>query len=170
MTRSTAILQLFDRRRKALQAFFRRRIRRRHDVLDLLQETYLRLLRAGDGPIDNPEAYVFTVASNLLKEYSVMQQRQVERETVTDPFGLPVFPIDDHSDEVADLEKQVDILHRVLTELPARYRAVLWMVYEEGLSQSEVAHRLGVSRPMVQKILAKGLGQCRQAMVRQGAI
>src|SRR5699024_7303369 len=53
-----------------------KRIRQTTDAEDLTQETLLRLLGSpAMGELHHPEAYVFTIASNLLKEYRRKTQR-----------------------------------------------------------------------------------------------
>lgn len=87
MIRRRLIQQLFAGRAGALQAFFRRRLAVRRDAADLTQEVYLRLLRAPEGEILNPEACLFTIANNLVKEQSVMRRRDQERVDLTHPRG-----------------------------------------------------------------------------------
>src|ERR1700688_2828950 len=68
--------RLFAEHRNALQAFFYRRIKAKHDAADLVQEVYLRILRVKDtDAIRNPEGYLYTVATNLVYEHSVLAQR-----------------------------------------------------------------------------------------------
>ena len=58
--------RLFAQQGNALRAFLLRRTRRQHEAADLAQEVYVRMLRIPDmGAIRNPEAYLYTVASNL---------------------------------------------------------------------------------------------------------
>src|SRR5271168_3636587 len=72
--------------RGALQAFFYRRLRNKADAADLVQEVYLRMLRVSDPEaIHNPEAYLFTVAANLLKENAVADRRQAQEVAVEAP-------------------------------------------------------------------------------------
>ena len=69
--------RLFAEHRSALQAFFYRRIRTKSDAPDLAQEVYVRMLRVSDEQaIRNPERYLYTVASNLVKEYAVLDRWQ----------------------------------------------------------------------------------------------
>src|SRR6266850_7099040 len=71
---------LFARHQATLQTFFRRRIKTGSDAPDLVQEVYLRMLRVSDAEaIRNPEVYLFTVASNLAKEHSVLDRRQANQ-------------------------------------------------------------------------------------------
>ena len=75
--RSHLVERLFAQHRGALQAFFYRRIKAKHDAADLVQEVYLRILRVKDADaIRNPEGYLYTVASNLVYEHSILNRRQ----------------------------------------------------------------------------------------------
>src|SRR5277367_5703837 len=69
--------RLFADHRGALQTFFVRRIRAKSDAADLAQEVYVRMLRISDqDAIRNPVHYLYTVASNLVKEHAVLEHRQ----------------------------------------------------------------------------------------------
>ena len=60
-------------RRRLLRGFFLRRGSASEDAEDLAQEVYLRLLRStGEDAdaVENPEAYLFTVAANLAREHA----------------------------------------------------------------------------------------------------
>ena len=94
--------RLFAEHRGALQAFFYRRIRTKSDAPDLAQEVYVRMLRVCDEQaIRNPEHYLYTVASNLVKEYAVLDRWQarsvdLEEASIQQQLGeLPTF--DGHS-------------------------------------------------------------------------
>ncbi len=52
-------------------------------------------------------------------------------------------------------------LQRALAELAPRDRRVLWLRFGEGLSQSEIARRLGVSQMQVSRILTRSLARLR---------
>jgi len=75
--RKGLVERLFAEHRRALQTFFYRRIRTKSDAPDLAQEVYVRMLRVNDiDAIRNPERYLYTVASNLVKEYAVLDRWQ----------------------------------------------------------------------------------------------
>src|SRR5258708_40357295 len=75
-TKKTFVERLFAEHRNALQAFFYRRIKTKHDAADLVQEGYLRILRVKDADaILNPEGYLYTVASNLVHGHYVLSER-----------------------------------------------------------------------------------------------
>jgi DNA-directed RNA polymerase specialized sigma24 family protein len=63
--------RLFAEHGRALQAYLSRRLR--IDAPDLAQEVYVRMLRVSDPEaIRNPQLYLYTVASNLVKAHAVI--------------------------------------------------------------------------------------------------
>jgi RNA polymerase sigma factor (sigma-70 family) len=159
--------RLFSEHGSALRAFFTRRIRRQPDSADLAQEVYLRMLRVPDvEAVRNPEAYLFTVASNLAREYAVLQRRErgaldVEEPAIQDQLAvLPSFGGE------LDAERRRARLREVLGQLPPKCHAAVVLQYWHGLSYEEIAQRLGVSTHMVKKYLSQALAHCRRRMAR----
>lgn len=159
--------RLFEERRHSLTEFFRRRLRATDDAADLAQEVYLRMLRLPEtSHIDNPEAYLFTVAGNLAREYAVLERRRGIRVRPEDCEGVhhmvqaPTFERD------VDTGVRVQRLQEVLLQLSPKCRAAVLMQYKHGLSYDEIAAKLGVSRNMVKKYLSQGLAHCRRRMAR----
>src|SRR5882724_11601686 len=112
MTRRALIQRLFADHANTLQAFFRRRLREQRDATDLTQEVYLRLLRANETPIHNPEAYLFTVANNLLKETSIMRRRDQRRVDLNHPTAVDFLKTDALASDV-DLAYSIDLAGQV---------------------------------------------------------
>jgi RNA polymerase sigma-70 factor (ECF subfamily) len=161
--------RLFARHRNALQAFFFRRLRIKADAADLAQEVYLRMLRIRDpGTIRNPEAYLFAVAGNLVKENAIADRRQAESMDVDDTNGLQLLAELPDFDAPLDTDQLVERLREVLKQLPPKCRAAIILQYHYDLSYQEIADRLGVSTHMVKKYLTQALGHCRRRMVSQG--
>jgi RNA polymerase sigma-70 factor (ECF subfamily) len=68
------VAELATQHGRRLREYLSARVRNRSDVPDLAQEVYLRLLRVErPGEIRSPEAYLFTVATNLVYEHTVRQ-------------------------------------------------------------------------------------------------
>jgi RNA polymerase sigma-70 factor (ECF subfamily) len=161
--------RLFAEHGRALQAFFYRRIRTKSDAPDLAQEVYVRMLRVSDiAAIRNPELYLYTVASNLVKEHAVLDHRRacsvgLDEATMQQQLGeLPAF------DGQLDTTQRVTRLRTVLAQLPPKCRAAVVLYYRHDLSYQEIADRLGVSSHMVKKYLAQALSHCRRRMARLG--
>jgi RNA polymerase sigma factor (sigma-70 family) len=161
--------RLFARHRGALQAFFFRRLRTKTDAADLAQEVYLRMLRVNDpDTIRNPEAYLFAVAGNLLKENAVADRRQAASVDVEEADALQMLAALSDFGAPLDTSRRVDRLRVVLKQLPPKCRAVVVLRYRDELSYQEIAERLEVSTHMVKKYLAQALGHCRRRMARLG--
>jgi len=159
--------KLFAEHGRALQAYFYRRIRARSDAPDLAQEVYLRMLRVSDPEaIRDPQRYLYTVASNLVKEHALLQQRQTNR---TD---LEAADVQQWLGELPSLEEELDgwqtleRLGAVVEQLPARWRTALILQNRYGLTYQQIGERLGVSSNMVKKYLAQALQRCRQGMAQ----
>jgi RNA polymerase sigma-70 factor (ECF subfamily) len=120
------------------------------------------------GAIRNTEAYLYTVASNLVKEHAALERRRgiavdVEDAAVQEELGeLAAF------DSQIDTAQQIKRLREVLRQLPPKCHAAVVLQYVHGLSYQEIAQQLGVSPRMVKKYLGKALGHCRRRMARAG--
>jgi RNA polymerase sigma factor (sigma-70 family) len=161
--------KLFARHRGALQAFFYRRLRIKADAADLAQEVYLRILRVSDpDSIRNPEAYLFAVAGNLLKENAMADRRQATSVDVEEADRLQFLELVSDFDAPLDASRRVDRLRVVLKQLPPKCRAAVILRYRQELSYQEIADRLEVSTSMVKKYLSQALGHCRRRMAGIG--
>lgn len=165
----TLVERLFAEHGGALRAFITRRVRTTPDAAELAQEVYLRMLRLEDASIiQNPEAYLYTVASNLLKEHSRLEGRIASALDIDDPgvqqqlAELPSFGAE------VDQQQRIKRLQEVLSQLPAKCHAAVILQYWHGLSYDEIAQRLGISVHMVKKYLSQALVHCRKRMARLG--
>ncbi|SEL59679.1 RNA polymerase sigma-70 factor, ECF subfamily [Pseudoxanthomonas sp. GM95] len=159
------LARMFAEQRPVLRGFFVRR-GAHEEAEDMVQETYLRLLRAHQSQgeaIANPEAYLFTVALNLAREQAVRRRRT----------PLPIEDVEHITSLLADEDSVEDAtardqrrtrLQALLGTLPEHTRAVLVMQYRDGLSYKQIAERMGVSSHMVKKHVTRGLSVCRQAL------
>jgi len=151
-----------------LANYFLRRVSHRWDAQDLVQEVYLRLLRNGQGDasdVRNPEAYLFTVAANLVKEHAQMKQRApISSEGLEDVIERLATPCDAGAD--VDRALRRERLATLIGRLSPKCRAVLVMHYRDDLSYREIAEQLSISTNMVKKYIVKGLATCRQGMLR----
>jgi RNA polymerase sigma-70 factor (ECF subfamily) len=164
----TLVERLFAEQYTALLAFLQRRLKGGSaHAPDLAQEVYLRMLRLNDvEAIRNPEAYLFTVASNIAKEQAVMARRDrssVGLEQALDEPQLQELPALEHE---LDADMRLTHLREALAQLPPKCRAAVLLQYRHGLSQQEVAERLGISTHMVKKYVAQALVHCRRRLSR----
>ena len=151
-----------------LRRFLASRLRHGRDAPDLAQEVYLRLLRVeGYELIRNPEAYLITIANNLLHEHALRESsapRAVDIDAVVDELRAPE---QDNPIERADTEGRVEALWRALEKLSPKAQATLVLHRRDGYSLEEIGTQLGISRAMAKKYLAKALLHCRASPRRE---
>lgn len=159
--------RLFVTHRDALLAFMLRRAHRPARAAELAQEVFLRMLRVEDATtIRHPEAYLFTVASNVVKEYAAQDCRDGQALDLDNPAiqeqlaDLPAFGAH------LDTQRRIQRLHEVLEELPVKCRAVVLMAHWQQRSYEEIGESLGISTHMVKKYLTQALVHCRRRMGR----
>lgn len=124
------------------------------DVPDLVQEVYLRMLRIDDHEaIQNPQAYLYTVASHVVHRHLLRQSVSAKMTNVTEA-ELDVEH--DPAEELA-LEQQFQVLGAALQKLSPNAYATLVMHRRDGVPLKEVAERLGVSYGMAKRYLGTAL-------------
>jgi RNA polymerase sigma factor (sigma-70 family) len=159
---------------RQLIRFFASRLRDAADAQDLAQEVYLRLLRL-DQPelIRSPEAYLFTIAANLVREHSLKRAARPVHVALEDapgdqlPFDTEVFS-PATPEEAAGRAERMRSLERALGRLSPKARAALIWHRRDGKTYDEIGVRLGVSRNMVKKYLSQALAHCRKCRDEQG--
>lgn len=136
-----------------LRAWLRSRFPSLFDLDDLVQESYLRLLRArADGQIRSAKAFLFAVARNLAIN-------QLARSRYEDRKGLGENDVSTVLDETANvpdsvaLAQDTKMLTQAIQSLPERCREAFILHRLYGLSRKEVATRLGITESTVD-------GQC----------
>jgi RNA polymerase sigma-70 factor, ECF subfamily len=147
----------YERTARPLRAYLLRALCDISKADDLLQESYLRLLRA-KLPVnmenEHRKNYLFRIAANLLKNEhgrAVMQ------------------PLSDDHASVSEMDqitsgRDVSLL---LAELKPRERELLWLAYIEKFSHAEIASMVGSKpqsiRPMLARARTKLAGMLRAA-------
>lgn len=143
----------------------------RHDIEDVLQDTYIRAVEAERvNHIHAPKAFLYKVAKNLALNYHSHASRKL-----TDYLdNLEEMDALENRSEKYLLEHQIDQEYRFVQFCKAVKRLspqckrafVLNKVY--GLSHREIAEQLEISPRTVEKHLEKGLLLCRDYMQRKG--
>jgi RNA polymerase sigma factor (sigma-70 family) len=146
-----------------LHRYLARQLRDRQDASDLAQEAYLRFLQLPDaGAIRDASGYIFRIALNLLSEWrwrrdralvafdSKLADAQVEARPAVTPDEL-------------ELLMRREQLAAVLDQIPHTYRQVLLWNKCDGLSNDQIAAKLGVTSQTVVRYLAKATSFARKA-------
>lgn len=154
----------------ALRAYLQARFPSLSDHDDLVQETYVRVLRAkAAGKVRYARALLFTTARNAALD--LFRRRSATRlEEVTDlaeDAALEKAPM--VSDTVVRHE-ELEILAEAVRGLSDRCRQVVLLRYLDGLSYKEIAAQLGVSPETVKTQLATGMRRCAEHFAARGLL
>lgn len=152
----------------ALRAFLAAHFPALTDIDDLVQETFVRILRAHrQGSVGSPRGLLFAIARNLALD--ALRRRQI---VGFDP--IPEKPESsvymDGTDVVETVSKQqeYELLTEAIQALPDRCRQVFTLRAVYGMSQREIAARLGISENTVEKQISKGLRRCGEFFAERG--
>lgn len=150
-------------KRDDLARYFAVRLRSREAAEDLIQDLFVRICALEPAaPIDNPSAYLFRLAHNLMLDRLRSAQRSGARDEAwrrshsTEVGGQDVMDTPSPEQAAAASER----LRRTLLaiqSLPPRTRRAFELHRLEGLSQEQTAQTLGVSRKTVEKQVSAAL-------------
>jgi RNA polymerase sigma-70 factor (ECF subfamily) len=142
-----------------LEKFVRRRLPDRQTADDVLQEVYLKIHGHLDGVRDEERlsAWVYQVARNTITDYYRAQKPIVEMDE-----AIPDEPADANEAFAAQLAASV---RRMADALPEPYREALLLAEYEGLTQREVAERLGISLSGAKSRVQRGRKLLREMLL-----
>src|SRR5437868_4977391 len=133
-----------------LTRFLQRNWRNEAEINDLRQEAYARVYEAAqrERPIQ-VKPFLFQVARNLIID-RLRKQSVVSLESVADFNWLNVSDEKPSSEAYVAARQELRLLQVALDSLPPRCRQVMVLRKVEGLSQKEVAARMGVTTETVE--------------------
>lgn len=127
------------------------------DVPDLRQEVYIRVYEsASHGIPTHPRAFLIATARNLIVD-RLRRERIVSIDFTQDLEVLNRLVDEISPEERLSARQELRSLADALDRLSEDCRAVVWLRRVEGLSQREVALRLGMREGTVASHLCRGL-------------
>ncbi|HEY0968369.1 MAG TPA: RNA polymerase sigma factor [Opitutaceae bacterium] len=149
-----------------LRGWLRNRFRDENDVDDIVQEAFIRLLRARETmDVKLPKAFLFTVARNIALD------RQRHRcvagyKSLAETEAQTVLDEDRDVREIVAHDQEIELLTQAIQSLPDRCQQVFTLRKVYGFSQAEIATQLEISVNTVSAQLTIGLGKCRDFMAQ----
>lgn len=134
------------------------------DLEDVIQETYCQIAGLKDvGHIRSGRAYFFTAARSIVL-MRLRRARIVSIESVTEIESMDIVGEEPSPERIAAGRRELDRVRRLIEGLPDRCRRIFELRKIEGVSQREVAERLGVAEHIVENDVTKGLKLILQAI------
>lgn len=151
------LLAAYLEQRQDLVRFFTLRLRSAPEAEDLVQDIYLRIQAAEPREtVGNPGGYLYRLGSNLLLDRLRGERRRAAREgewraSHQSMMGADPVAEGPGADDAVAARMRLEAIVEVLRELPPQTQRVFRMHKFDGLSHSQVAEALGISRSAVEK-------------------
>jgi len=151
-----------------LRAWLRSRFPSQLDADEVVQEAFLRVLKAREtGRVDSPRALLFTAARNLAID-RLRHARIIPMEALTEIEHSSVLAEDAGVPEAVGRNQELELLTLAIQSLPDRCRQVLTLRKIYGLSQKAIAAQLGITEHTVEAQVANGMRRCADFLARHG--
>ncbi|MBY0434798.1 MAG: RNA polymerase sigma-70 factor [Cyclobacteriaceae bacterium] len=156
-----AFSEVYDHFEPRLFAFVCKMTRSKVAAEEIVQELFIKLwiTRKKLAEVENPRAYVFTMAANLTFNYL----KKVAREVALAKRVRKRSPTFSNATEeiILFLESQKLVMD-VVKQMPAQRKAVYLMSREGGLSKEEIARKMNLSPNTVRNHLSEALHTLRK--------
>ena len=139
---------------------------RRDEIDDIVQDAYCRI--AGLASIDhiqNGRAYLFQTIRSVVTD----RVRQARVISISRPTEIALLNVLDHApsaERIVASRLELRRVQAVIQALPERCRTIFMLRRVEGLSQREIARRLGVTENVVEAQAARGLRLILSALTK----
>lgn len=158
----TPIVDLWQAHKERLHDYIAKRVRDRHIADDILQDVFLKahanLHRVSSS--GSVSAWLFRITANAIADY---YRTHMPPEELPEDFPAP----ERERDYVAEL---ASCLQPMIDGLPEIYRTALTLSEIEGITQREVASRLGISVSGVKSRVQRGREKLRERLLQCCAI
>ncbi|MFG2939815.1 sigma-70 family RNA polymerase sigma factor [Streptomyces sp. NPDC048282] len=160
---TTAYARIYEEQQPRLVAYARSLTRNAWLAEDLVAEAHFRVWRrlAEGHEIDNVSAYLTTTVRHLAYAAS-----GATREMPRDPHEDEPAEAGRHGDDPAEQVSSVDLLVRVLAQLPERWVKALWLAEAEGQPLAQIGPQLGTKEGATAVLLHRAREGMRQAFLR----
>jgi RNA polymerase sigma factor (sigma-70 family) len=141
----------------ALRAWLRRRRVDGLETDDIIQETYAVLAGlAAVEHIDSPRAYAFQTARSVILRH--LRRARIVRIDAIGDMDLLATALDEPSPErQVGARQELRRVSALIADLPAKCREAFTLRKVDGLSQRDVAQRMGISESTVEKHIGRAL-------------
>ncbi len=163
-----ALGQLYDRYRLILFGVLMRILNNREEAEDVLQEVFLQVWRRA-ADFDANRGKPFTWLVTLARSRGIDRLRSLASRERVATAGA-----NEASDEVSDAAtdairaEQRGVVNDALAQLPEEQKRPLMLAYFDGLTQTEIAYKLGAPLGTVKTRMRSGMMKLRELLSARG--
>jgi RNA polymerase sigma-70 factor, ECF subfamily len=163
-----ALASLYDRYRLILFGLILRILHSQSEAEDVLQEVFLQVWQRASS-FDEERGRPFTWLVTLARSRAIDRLRSLgARDRVTNEAGREAEVTGETRDAVDDAirSERGETVRRALASLPDEQRSTLVLAYFEGLTQTEIADRLGAPLGTVKTRMRSGMIKLRELLAQ----
>jgi len=147
-----------------LRGWLQNRFSNRIDVDDIVQESFMRVLKARErSELKSPKAFFFATARNLALDV-VRRSKIVQFNSLTENDLSDVLDDNDSAPEAIERSQELELLTKAIQSLPSKCRRIFTLRKVYCMSQPDIAEKLGVSVNTVATQLKIGVRKCTAFM------
>jgi RNA polymerase sigma-70 factor (ECF subfamily) len=148
--------------RDALVRFLTARTGSSNEAEDIVQDVYFKLQSIDTADIQNPTAFLYKLASNLFIDRLRSARRREARDDAyatsnTEASGGDLVAQTPTPEQITESRQRLQQLMVTVESLPPQCQRVFVLHKLEGLSYTEVAAKLGISKSGVEKHMMSAL-------------
>lgn len=152
----------------ALRFYLQGKFSKLTDIDNLVQESLTRVWRMREkGPVSSPRGLLFAIARNLALDL-MRRQQLVAYEAIPDKCDSFVYMDEADTAETVCKQQEFELLIQAIQSMPERCRQVFTLRVTYGLTQRQIAEKLGITESTVEKQMSKGIRLCCEFFTRHG--
>jgi RNA polymerase sigma factor (sigma-70 family) len=147
-----------------LRGWLRSRFSSMVDLDDVVQESFLRVIRANESnELKSPKAFLFATARNLALDV-VRRSKIIQFDSLTEYELSDLIDLCDPIPESLIRNQELELLTKAIQSLPAKCRRIFTLRKVYCMSPPDIALKLGVSVNTVATQLKIGVRKCSAYM------
>lgn len=147
-----------------LRGWLQSRFSNQIDVDDIVQESFMRVLKARErSELKSPKAFFFATARNLALDV-VRRSKIVQFNSLTENDLSDVLDDSDSAPEEIERSQELELLTKAIQSLPSKCRRIFTLRKVYCMSQPDIAEKLGISVNTVATQLKIGVRKCSAFM------
>lgn len=157
---------LFNKYSPRLYNFSLKYLKSEEDAEEVVQEVFLYIWDKKDGlkPDSSFNAYVFTIAYNIIKKYFIKKSRE---NTFKDDLIYASLSEENNLDKVIDYKFLLEKVELIIDSLPDRRKEIFLKRKYDGLPVKQIADELGISPNTVENQLSAAQKQIQKELQKE---